>query len=252
MAGKLLMLVAPRISSQPDRIRQNFLIKLCHEFYFIFLLAWIFRSFLFQPYKVPTGSLEPTILPGDFILVKQFAYALNFPAPHKQLVQFDHPHRGDIVLLRYPLDEKIVYVKRVIGLPGDQIEYTNKTLKINGKPAPSIFIDMHQDQNHQQIVSKIETLPNGVAHKIQLVMGRNSAEQMTITIPEHQYFVMGDNRDNSQDSRYFGLVDEEKIIGKAEYIWLSLDESQKPQSFMQYLGDFYNNIRTERIGRKIV
>ena len=250
LAGKITHMAMKK--SSPNYNKTNMFFNLCHEFYFVFLIAWILRSFLFQPYKVPTGSLEPTILPGDFILVKQFAYGINFPFPAKQLIRLHNPKRGDIVLLHYPKNEKIIYVKRIIGLPGDTIKYENKHLFINDNEIPEKFITMARNDDGSRIIKKTSTLPGGFQHNIQITLGKISYSQPEIVIPAGKYFVMGDNRDNSQDSRYFGLVDSKKIVGQAKYIWLSIDPTQLPSNGMlSSIGNIATKIRTERIGRKI-
>lgn len=183
----------------------------------VLLIVLVIRSFLVQPYRVPTGSLEPTIMPGDFILVNQFSYGLHLPLLNKKIVEIGEPKRGDIALFEFPKNRAVVYVKRVIGLPGDYIEYTNKKLYINGKPAPQKAIPGGD--------KKTENL-SGVSHEILIDPNKNRGQDFYLVVPDGQYFMMGDNRDNSYDSRYWGFVPEENLVGKAMVIWFSWDSEK--------------------------
>lgn len=212
------------------------LIEYCRSFFPVLLIVWIIRSFLIQPYKVPTGSLEPTVLPGDFIAVNQFAYGIKFPVGNYKMISTGEPKRGDIVLFYPPGIPDVIYVKRLIGEPGDHIEYTDKVLTINGKKQPQTLIGHDFDYGDQpgqtQPVDVYQENLNGVVHKIfrrpystdgQFPLESNMKGDFSFTVPQGMYFMMGDNRDASGDSRYFGPVPERAIIGKAFGVWMSWD-----------------------------
>jgi len=206
--------------------------------YFIVLLI---RSFLVQPYRVPTGSLEPTIAPGDFIAANQFAYGLRLPVLNAKIWSFGEPKVGDIALFRWPVDTGKILIKRVIGTPGDHIVYQNKKLTINDQllKQEELGLDLDGENIPPSIVHRIkEQLPNGNSHLIFVRSDRNNDQSLDFTVPKGSYFMMGDNRDNSDDSRYWGFVPEENLIGKAFVVWMSWDSQN-------------HTVRWKRIGEKI-
>lgn len=224
------------------------IVENARSFFWVLLLVWVIRSFIIQPYRVPTGSLQPTVKPGDFLLVNQFAYGLNFPVGNHKLVEIGKPKRGDIVLFYAPPNPSMVYVKRLIGLPGDKIEYRNKVLWVNGQEMKQELIQKTVDdepavagsnpEEHIPVDEISEDL-HGVKHRIYVVNeGMQSGGDFSITVPEGQYFMMGDNRDNSDDSRMFGFVPENYLIGKAFMVWLSWDSLK-------------NEIRWNRFGQSV-
>ena len=205
-----------------------------------------------QPYRVPTGSLEPTVIPGDLILVNQFAYGLRMPVWMKTLVSIGEPKKGQIALFYWPVNPRITFVKRVIGVPGDHISYINKVLTINGKKATQKFIGYSTDTNGGPTwrVAIYEENLNGVKHKI-YVCPKGSVNCPSdsrphnfynLVVPKGEYFMMGDNRDNSDDSRDWGFVPERNLIGKALFVWMSWDSSAK---------NWTKKIRWSRIGTKL-
>src|SRR3989339_870845 len=206
----------------------NWTIEYSCSFFPVLLLVWVIRSFIVQPYRVPTGSLEPTVLPGDFIAVNQFAYGLKFPIGNFKLVPIGEPKRGDIALFHFPPNPSVIFVKRVIGLPGDHIVYKNKILYINGRQMKQKTIGKAYDDDtstynymHSEIV-KEENL-DGVKHEIYIWPQGGLTNNDDIIVPKGEYFMMGDNRDNSDDSRDWGFVPECDLIGKAEMVWMSWD-----------------------------
>ncbi len=207
----------------------------------IFLIVIVIRSFLYEPFRIPSGSLEPTLLVGDFIMVNKYHYGLRLPVWHKKILEVKEPHRGDIMVFRMPLDPKIDYIKRVIGIPGDSVSYINKVLYVNGEKAPQQFVDLAEDSDHKGQSWQVKQLKEdflGVTHGIYqrpIVPPDNFYNR---EVPEGKYFVMGDNRDDSYDSRYWGFVPEENIIGKASFIWMSWDNLK-------------HWIRFDRLGEKI-
>ncbi len=210
------------------------------SFFPVFLLVLCVRSFLIQPYRVPTGSLAPTVLPGDFIVVNQYAYGLRLPVPNIKALNVGTPQRGDLALFRYPENPKILFIKRVIGLPGDHIVYRGKTLIINDKiiPQKSLGIALDVESGFTASVQMKEEDLEGVVHKIYIRPGHKEFENVDIYVPPDSYFMMGDNRDSSNDGREWGFVPDKNLIGKAIGVWMSWDaENYK--------------IRWDRIGNKL-
>jgi len=199
------------------------------SFFPVFLIVLIIRSFIIQPYRVPTGSLEPTILPNDFVAVNQFAYGLRLPVLNTKILNIGEPKRGDIVVFRFPGDPRVDYVKRVIGVPGDHVVYKNRTLYINGKKISQKLLQEGQDiEPTGNIPSQVkEENLMGVKHQILLhETGYEENGSVNIVVPKGMYFMMGDNRDGSGDSRYWGFVAEKYLVGKAFLIWLSWDSNK--------------------------
>lgn len=201
-------------------------VEYARSFFPVLLAILLVRSFLVQPYRVPTGSLEPTILPGDFILVNQFAYGLRLPVLNTRFVRIGNPQRGDIVLFRFPEDPTVLFVKRVVGVPGDHVVYRNKQLTINDQPVWQLSagedLEVGGKAVRDLVQVKIERLGE-VIHKIFVKPGYREWESLDIVVPPHAYFVMGDNRDNSNDSRAWGCVPEANLVGKAFGVWMSWD-----------------------------
>lgn len=222
------------------KTHKPWIVEHAHSFFPMLLLVWTVRSFIIQPYRVPTGSLEPTILPGDFIVVNQFAYGLRLPVLNIKLLHLGEPKRGDIALFRYPNDPSVIYVKRVVGLPGDHIAYHNKILTINDKIMPQDFVGIDLDtENGFTVPVKVfvENL-DGIKHKIFIKPDHEDGMDVDVIVPENNYFMMGDNRDSSADSRYWGFMPEENLIGKAFGIWMNFDTDNF-------------KVKWERIGKKI-
>jgi len=186
---------------------------------------WLLRSFLYQPFIVPTGSLEPTIYPGDFVLVNQYAYGLRFPVFGWKIYDIGTPKRGDIVVFRFPPQPNTLYVKRVIGIPGDHIIYNQDTLTINGTVVETRYLTEDKTaESHHNVDRYREELP-GASHDI------FTSKQDTHRhgywewhVPEGEYLMLGDNRQASNDSRFWGYVPDRLIVGKLEYILLSVDK----------------------------
>ncbi len=207
----------------------SLIVEYSRSFFPILLIVLLIRSFLVQPFRVPTGSLEPTVMPGDFIAVNQYAYGLRLPVLHTKALKVGEPKVGDIVVFRWPPNPSIDYVKRVIGVPGDHVVYKNKVLYINGKKAPQTLIGDAFDIEPQTPVPVLEKQEDlmGVKHMIFVRPNYNESGDFSVVVPKGEYFMMGDNRDNSSDSRFWGFVPEHNIIGKAFLVWMSWDSHDK-------------------------
>ncbi len=205
------------------------IVDYARSFFPILLIVLLIRSFVIQPFRVPTGSLEPTVMPGDFIAVNQYAYGLRLPVLHHKILDIGEPKRGEIVVFRYPPDPSINYVKRVIGVPGDKISYVDKSLYINGKKIPQTVIGNNVDIEPDMSIPVVEKEENllGVKHRIFLRPNYiSSGNFYNVTVPPGHYFMMGDNRDDSLDSRSWGFVPEANLIGRAFFVWLSWDSDK--------------------------
>jgi signal peptidase I len=213
--------------------KEPVIVEYARSFFPIILIVLLLRSFLVEPFRIPSNSMMPTLLTGDFILVNKFAYGLRLPLTHTKILDLGEPQRGDVVVFRYPVDPSTDFIKRVIGVPGDRISYRNKTVYVNGKPLEQkpagIYagfgsgigmtgFDIHtehvNDVNHEILVNpNVPDFAPGCAWLL----------NQPLTVPPGSYFVMGDNRDQSSDSRCWGLVPEENLVGKAFFIWMNWD-----------------------------
>ncbi len=208
----------------PPETKLPILIDYSYSFFPVLLFVFLLRSFLFEPFRIPTGSLEPTLLVGDFILVNKFDYGIRLPVTHKKVYEMSAPKRGDILIFRWPPDPSVDFIKRVIGISGDTISYIDKVLYINGTKIPQTTERYSFSTGHAEgllkVLEKQENLL-GLKHGIYETPGKQSHDVRDIKVPAGMYFVMGDNRDDSADSRFWGFVPEENIVGKATYIWMS-------------------------------
>lgn len=232
--------------SQAERAQnQDYLpykgMKLCREFFWVFFIVLIIRSFIVQPYIVPTGSLEPTILPGDLLLANEFYYGLRMPVWQFKLIPILTPKHGQIMLFRDPVNPKNMLIKRVIGLPGDKISYVNKVLYINGKEMRQKLIGKAEDvePGYHASVEKYQENLEGVVHDIYRNPQIPAVNFYNVVVPKGHYFAMGDNRDDSDDSRYWGFVPSGDIVGKAGVIFMSWNSNASSLS---------HKIRWHRIG----
>ena len=220
--------VAERKTRAEEALREPVVTEYARSFFPVLLLILLFRSFLAEPFKIPSGSMMPTLLVGDFILVNKFAYGLRLPVLNTKILPIGEPKRGDVFVFRYPENPKEDYIKRVIGLPGDEITYSNKTLFINGKEIAESYIGPYTGPSEPtrsmaggQV--KLEQL-DGVAHRIMELPQFQVGHEGTWKVPDGYYFAMGDNRDNSLDSRFWGYVPEANLVGKAMLIWMNFDD----------------------------
>ena len=212
-------------------------VEYAKSFFPVILLVFTLRSFLVEPFKIPSGSMMPTLLAGDYILVNKYTYGLRVPILNHTFFETSHPKRGDVFVFHYPPEPTIDYIKRVVGLPGDQIQYQDKHLVINGNVLDVKFEDDYQyemqganvitarrskellgEVQHDILIHDIPNQYNDDAPGAKLQAGE------TITVPEGNYFAMGDNRDNSADSRVWGFVPEKNLVGKAFFIWMNIGQ----------------------------
>lgn len=205
--------------------KANWVVDFARSFFPVLLAVLVLRAFVVEPFRIPSRSMVPTLLVGDFILVNKFDYGLRLPVFHNKFVDLGEPERGDVMVFRYPRDPSVDYIKRVIGLPGDTIAYRGNQLFVNGEPVAYKPVGLYTGDGAPRVPTQldIETLPGGVEHPILDELDRPGPPQPTVTVPPHHFFVMGDNRDNSADSRIWGFVPEKNLIGKAFMIWLSID-----------------------------
>ena len=216
------------------------------ELFPVLLLVLVFRGFVFEPFRVPSNSMMPTLLTGDFILVNKFDYGLRLPITNTKLVKFSNPDRGDVIVFRYPNYEKnagysgVDFIKRIVALPGDVISYKKDQLIVNGesvdikKIGPYTGVDSGKSMNNYRLVHEVF---DSTGHDIILNPKGHSKDLVEITIPEGHYFVMGDNRSHSSDSRFWGFVPEDYIIGRAIGIWLHWDWNYNTMQFSR-IGSF--------------
>jgi len=196
------------------------------SFFPVILAVFLIRSFLVEPFKIPSGSMMPTLLTGDFILVNKHTYGLRVPILNNTFFEMNHPQRGDVMVFHFPKDPSLDYIKRVVGLPGDHIEYREKKLYINGKPAEQVFEGNYDyvGSGLNQIIAKRYQEQLGEHRHDILIVDDAPTMNGEITVPAGHYFVMGDNRDNSNDSRFWGFVPENNVVGKAFMIWWNFDD----------------------------
>ncbi|CUB07924.1 MAG: signal peptidase I [Tepidiphilus sp.] len=211
------------------------------SFFPVILAVFALRSFVVEPFKIPSGSMIPTLLVGDFILVDKFSYGIRLPLLNRVVIPVGHPQRGEVMVFRYPADPSVDYIKRVVGLPGDYVEYLDKKLRINGVPVqydplPDYF---HPDRlyystrwrehlgEHPHDILVDDVAPPFVTQRLEFPYADRceyNRRGVRCFVPPGHYFVMGDNRDGSSDSRVWGFVPEENIVGKAFFIWLNLSD----------------------------
>ncbi len=204
-----------------EKHKEPILVEYSRSFFPVLLLVFIIRSFIVQPYVVPSGSLEPTILPGDFVVVSQFSYGLRLPVLRKKIVAVGEPKRGDIALFHWPANPKILFIKRVVGVPGDHLVYKNKVLTINGRRAVQKTLAPYAKTREGIDVFRKEENLLGIQHEILVQKHGGEQEDFSVTVPKGHYFMMGDNRDDSDDSRFWGMVPERDLVGKGQMIWMS-------------------------------
>jgi signal peptidase I len=205
-----------------SKVPPSIIVEYARAFFPVILIVFVLRSFVVEPFRIPSGSMLPTLYIGDFILVDKFRYGIRLPIVDLTVFPTGSPKRGEVMVFRYPHDNSTNFIKRVIGLPGDEIVYDRKRLFINGMAIEHVEIDSYQLKTPNQNLDVIEysEAVGESTHSILNDLGRSS-RKMTIKVPEGNYFVMGDNRDHSNDSRFWGFVPEKNIVGRAFLVWFS-------------------------------
>ncbi len=231
-----------------EKLRQPWWLEYTASFFPVILLVFGVRSFVVEPFKIPSGSMIPTLLVGDFILVNKYEYGLRLPIINTKITQGRPLERGDVVVFRYPKDESIDYIKRVIGLPGDIVAYQDKKLTINGQPVAGAALPDYFDEEHVNYVKQFEEKLSTHTHAIlnnpaapPFVVGAYDFPYrgectyddrgVTCKVPAGHYFMMGDNRDSSLDSRYWGFVPDQNIVGRAFFVWMNFGNLKRIGSF---------------------
>jgi signal peptidase I len=234
-----------RAAIEAALLRQPVWIEYSGSFFPVIALVFVLRSFLYEPFKIPSTSMVPTLLVGDLILVNKYEYGVRLPIINKKIIDVGNPQRGDVMVFKYPKDMSQDYIKRVIGVPGDKITYENKRLTVNGAPVEYTAMDDYLDDErpvyHKQYLEKLP----GTQHRILNMDSKRpldlgavekfphyeacdySYDKFTCIVPEGNYFMMGDNRDNSADSRYWGFVPDKNIVGKAFFVWMNLSNPKR-------------------------
>ena len=230
-----LIILWDRSIGRPKRIRQSepgvtlrmpLLVEYSRSFFPVILAVFLLRAFVVEPFRIPSGSMLPSLFIGDFILVSKSSYGVKLPVLKRQIIPISTPERGDVMVFRFPRDPKTNFIKRVIGAPGDVVSYHNKRLSINGQPLPLESVELVDWPSKDQD-KRIKTFLEGIGEENHTIMidSRRSSSSIRVKVPAGHYFVMGDNRDHSNDSRYWGFVPEEFVVGKAFFIWFSWDSA---------------------------
>jgi len=215
-------------SNQHNNKALSKIIKVAKEFFPILLLVFVIRTFIVEPFKIPSGSMMPTLIAGDFIAVNKFSYGLRLPVFNKLIFETGSPQRGDVFVFHYPKDPSIDYIKRVIGLPGDSIRYENKKLFVNDVPISQTYTSTYKYSLKQDLeVSAKEFVEDHGDYSHSILIHDIPSESVEFVVPDGHYFAMGDNRDNSSDSRVWGFVPDELLVGKAFVIWLNFSEPNR-------------------------
>lgn len=218
------------------------------SFFPVILIVFVLRSFVVEPFKIPSGSMIPTLAVGDFILVNKWTYGIRLPVINKKVIDVNEPQRGHVMVFRYPADPSLDYIKRVVGLPGDRVEYHDKRLRINGEAVELVAREdyLHPDRlyyspqytetlgstAHAVLIEK--DVPAFIPQFMDFPYRQNctyTTSGVTCVVPEGHYFVMGDNRDASSDSRVWGFVPDENIVGRAFFIWFNFSDMKRIGGF---------------------
>jgi signal peptidase I len=240
LAAGETVVVKERAALQRRLAERPWYLEYTASFFPVILLVFALRSFLFEPFRIPSASMLPTLEIGDFILVNKFDYGIRLPVIHRKVVALGEPERGDVIVFRYPPNPTQDYIKRVVGLPGDKIEVSGRQVSVNGMPVPAVPLDRYLEPGRVQYYDQFREQLGDKSHRIiqndarfgalpPLPLPEHTHRQaceytattMTCTVPPQHFFVMGDNRDNSEDSRFWGFVPDENIVGRAFLVWMA-------------------------------
>ncbi len=234
--------------SRASGVADPWWVEYAKSFFPVILIVFCIRSFLVEPFKIPSGSMIPTLQVGDFILVNKYTYGIRLPIIDQKIIQINDPQRGDVMVFHYPENPSVDYIKRVVGVPGDVIEYRNKHLTINGKEqlqqpiGDYNYVESGLNFVHTERMSEMlgkrrhdilinPDMPNVHLGSVADFQGRENCtyddESVRCTVPAGSYFMMGDNRDNSRDSRYWGFVPDKEIVGRAFFIWMNFSDLKR-------------------------
>jgi len=235
-------------AKRADGVEEPWWVEYAKSFFPVILIVFCIRSFLVEPFKIPSGSMIPTLQVGDFILVNKFTYGIRLPIINRKIVPLNDPQRGDVMVFHYPENPSVYYIKRVVGVPGDVVEYSHKRLTINGveqvQQAEGDYNYVESGLNFVHTEQYLETLgerkhsllvnpdmPDVHLGSVAEFKGKENCvynqDVIRCTVPADQYFMMGDNRDNSRDSRYWGFVPDNQIVGKAFFVWMNFSELKR-------------------------
>ena len=221
-------------------------VDMARAFFPVIVIVFLIRSFWVEPFKIPSGSMKPTLLVGDFILVNKYTYGIRLPVLNKKVIDLGDVKRGDVVVFRYPVDPSVDYIKRVVGLPGDKVEFKAKRLTVNGQAVAVQSSGYYTDAelNYMRLPAFMESL-GGHNHRMMVIPSQPvvdlaqvrqfshrgnceyNDEGFTCTVPAGHYFMMGDNRDQSSDSRYWGFVPDDHIKGRAFLVWMNFGDLKR-------------------------
>ncbi|MBI5005540.1 MAG: signal peptidase I [Nitrosomonadales bacterium] len=235
-------------TKRPADVNEPWWVEYAKSFFPVILVVFLLRSFLIEPFKIPSGSMIPTLHVGDFILVNRYTYGLRLPIVNKKFIEINQPQRGDVVVFHYPEDTSIDYIKRLVGVPGDELVYRNKRLWVNGveqtlqRDGDFNYVEselrfVHTERYNENLGGRTHAvllnpdMPQvhlgNVANFPQYEQCSYSEREVKCVVPAGHYFMMGDNRDNSRDSRYWGFVPDEMLVGKAFFIWMNFSELKR-------------------------
>ena len=235
-------------AKRAEGVNEPWWVEYAKSFFPVILAVFLLRSFVVEPFKIPSSSMRPTLNVGDFILVNRYTYGLRLPIVNKKIIEINQPQRGDVMVFHYPGDTSVDYIKRVVGVPGDVLVYRNKRLTINGKEqvlqregeynyVESELRFVHTERYNEALGDRPHAvLLNPDMPQVHLSNVENfpqyeqcsySEQEVRCTVPAGHYFMMGDNRDNSRDSRYWGFVPDEMVVGKAFFIWMNFGELKR-------------------------
>lgn len=212
-------------------LKAPFWADLAKELFWVLLIVFLLRSFIAEPFRVPSGSLMPTVKIGDWLLVTQYNYSVKTPVWNHMLFKTGKIHQGDISVVYFPVDPNVHFIKRVIGMPGDHISYVNKQLIINGKKMPLTYVKsvLEPAVTKANKLREYKENLNGVVHDIYQNPAKPAVNFYNLVVPKGEYFLMGDDRDFSADSRYWGFVPRKDFVGKALIVFWSWTDSYKPR-----------------------